>query len=101
MKKIILCSLTSLFAFTFIPNEVQATTSPVKTELPSSAKEMILINRLNQINTADKSELNFSEKKVLRKEVRSIEKALSDVGGGVYISVGALLLIILILIILL
>ncbi len=49
----------------------------------------------------DKSDLKHSEKKVLRKEVRSIEKQLKQNNGGVYLSVGAIIIIILLLIILL
>ncbi len=98
MKKIILCSLTSFLAFTFIPSEAKATTNPVKTEIPTATTKINLITRLDEIKTMDKSTLNNAEKKALRKEVRSIDKSLRDVSGGVYISVGALLLIILILI---
>jgi hypothetical protein len=49
----------------------------------------------------DKSNLNSSEKRVLRKEVRSIKKELTAMGNGIYISVGAILIIILLLVILL
>jgi len=67
---------------------------------PIEAKEVNnLLLRLNEINALDKSELNSSEKKALRKEVKSIKKALNS--GGVYISVGAIIIIILLLILLL
>ncbi len=101
MKKIILYSILSFFAFTFIPNEVKATTSPIKTELPSdpAVSQINLVNRLNEINSIDKSKLNSNEKKALRKEVRSINKDLKLGPGGIYISVGALILIIILLII--
>jgi hypothetical protein len=49
----------------------------------------------------DMTELKASEKKNLRKEVRSIKRELREVSGGVYLSVGAILLIALLLIILL
>ncbi|MCX6300735.1 MAG: hypothetical protein NTW82_00995 [Bacteroidia bacterium] len=45
--------------------------------------------------------LKSSEKKNLRKEVRSINHKLKAIGGGVYISAGAAIIIILLLIILL
>jgi hypothetical protein len=101
MKKIILYSFAALLAFTFIPNEAQATTAPAKTELPadSAAMKVNLENRLTEIKAMDKSALNHKEKSTLRKEVRSIEKNLNDNYGGVYISVGALIIIILLLII--
>jgi hypothetical protein len=90
----------AFLATTFIPNEVKAT-GLIKTELPAdtSAIKANLINRLEEIKTIDKSAMSFNEKQALRKEVRSIDKSLHDY-GGVYISVGALLLIILLIIIL-
>jgi hypothetical protein len=101
MKKIILCTLTSFLAFTFIPNEAKATAGLIKTELPndSAALKNNLITRLGEINAMDRSSLNHNEKKALNKEVRAIDKNLHDNYGGVYISVGALLIIILLIII--
>jgi hypothetical protein len=102
MKKIILYSFTALLAFAFIPNEAKAATESFKTELPadSAAMKLSLENRLTEIKTMDKSDLSHKEKSTLRKEVRSIEKNLNSNYGGVYISVGALILIIILLIIL-
>jgi hypothetical protein len=60
-----------------------------------------LLVRLDQINAMDKSALSASEKKSLRKEVRSIKKELKTMNGGVYLSVGAIIIIILLLILLL
>ena len=58
-------------------------------------------SRLVEIKNMDLSELDGAEKRALRKEVRKIEKTTSLGGGGVYISVGGLILIALLLIILL
>jgi len=55
---------------------------------------------LDEIKAMDVSALNSSEKQVLRKEVRSIKSQLSEMSGGVYLSVGAILIILLVLIIL-
>ena len=102
MKKIILYSFTALLAFSFIPNEAKAATVPFTTELPadSAAMKLSLENRLEEIKAMDKSALDHKQKSTLRKEVRSIEKNLNNNYGGVYISVGALILIIILLIIL-
>ncbi len=97
MKKAILYTFTALLAFAFIPNEAHAATAPAKTELPADVK-VDLENRLSEIKAMDKSALNMKEKTALRKEVRSIGKTLNQDNGGIYISVGALLIIILILI---
>ncbi|MCX6259357.1 MAG: hypothetical protein NTY95_00780, partial [Bacteroidia bacterium] len=57
--------------------------------------------RLNEISAMDMSKLKSTEKKELRKEVRSIKRELKDITGGVYISAGLLILILVLLIILL
>ena len=64
-----------------------------------NAESEALIDRLEEINEMDKSDLTRSEKRELRNEVREIDKALS--GGGVYLSVGALILVIVLLVLLL
>jgi hypothetical protein len=65
-----------------------------------SAKMDIMLNRLNEIKEMDKSNLSASERKELRKEVRAIKDSVKD-SGGVYISVGAIIIILLILILVL
>ena len=79
-------------------------TSPAitaSTKANEAAEANALISRLNEIKEMDKSNLTPSEKKLLRKEVRSAKERLNAIGGGVYISVGALILILILLIILL
>jgi hypothetical protein len=60
-----------------------------------------MILRLEEIKSMDKSNLNATEKKSLRKEVRAIRHDLRESSGGLYLSVGAIIIIILLLIILL
>ena len=68
-------------------------------EVPAEVK--VLLNRLDEIKSMDKSSLNSAEKKELRKEVRAIKAELKSTGNGVYLSVGAIIIIILLLILLL
>lgn len=79
-------------------NETIKTTSTEATQL---AEANTLIARLNEIKAMDKSEMSFSEKRDLRREVRATKKHLHEVHGGVYLSVGVIILIIVLLIILL
>ena len=65
------------------------------------ARIKFLTERLDEIKTLDKSQLSRIERKNLRKEVREIKKELAVASGGVYLSVGALVLIGLLLILLL
>lgn len=73
-------------------------TENILSEAEKTQKNETLQLRLDEINSMDKSNLTSSEKKELRKEVKTIKKAAN---GGVYISVGGLIIIILLLIILL
>lgn len=71
-----------------------------------TAVNMALVNtlsaRLTEISLIDKETLQPAERRALRKEVRSIKKQLKAVNnGGVYISVGSLLIVIILLILLL
>ena len=106
MKKIILCISTVLLFFTLIPTQLKAssdadTPSKPATEMVESANADILIARLAEIDAMDKSNMSSSEKKDLRKEVREIKTTLAAIGGGVYLSVGALILVIVLLVLLL
>ena len=78
-------------------NPIAVTNSPK--EVPADVK--VMLNRLDEIKAMDKSQLNASEKKALRKEVRAIHSTLRSTNNGVYLSVGAIIIIILLLILLL
>jgi hypothetical protein len=82
------------------PNKTENTTLVVP-DPPESAEASALLVRLDEINAMDKSGMKSAEKRVLRKEVRSIKQKLTELGGGVYISVGAVIIILLLIIILL
>ena len=92
-------------SLTMVPNQSTASTkNPITTtetpkEIPAEVK--VLLSRLDEIKAMDKSELNSSEKKALRKEVKAIKSTLKSTGNGVYLSVGAIIIIILLLILLL
>lgn len=72
-----------------------------KVEKVESAETKVMISRLEEIKSMDKSNMSSQEKKALRKEVRSIKKSLAQLNGGVYLSVGAIIIIVLLLILLL
>jgi hypothetical protein len=75
--------------------------SPVATPAAEAARAEVLINRLEEIKKMDMSTLSKAEKKELRNEVRETKKELKTNGSGVYLSLGALLLVIILLILLL
>lgn len=90
----------SVMPATIIAAEKNATEIAVNTkEVPKEVTTML--NRLEEIKAMDKSTLTSVEKKELRVEVRTIKAELRSTNNGVYLSVGAILIIILLLIILL
>jgi hypothetical protein len=109
MKKIILGLMTAAVMLLFIPahaednSKVNPFAKKEKIEISSEAQAMIL--RLEEIKAMDLTEKTKSEKKELRAEVKMIKSDLKaenlNSSGGVYISVGAAILIVLLLILLL
>lgn len=97
--------ITSLMLLVSIAMPAQSKAETKTHDAPKSittaAQVEILESRLIEINAMDKSNLTRKEKKELRKEVNAINKEMKTIGGGVYISAGALLIIIILLIILL
>ena len=87
----------SIFSSTIFAAEKKSTTVAANAkEMPAEVK--VMFNRLEEIKAMDKSSLNSSEKKELRKEVRGIKAELKTNGNGVYFSVGAIIIIIIILV---
>lgn len=106
MKKIILVVMAICLSFTLLPLQSNAATtaepsSLVVTKTVEAAEAKALTLRLTEISTMDMSKIKSSEKRDLRKEVRSIKRELRDISGGVYISAGALIVILILAIILL
>ncbi len=91
----------SLTCFPYHSNAASAAISATSSDMTESAQANALITRLSEIKSMDKANLTAPEKKGLRKEVRSIQHQLRDIGNGIYISAGALILILILLIILL
>jgi hypothetical protein len=94
--------LTALL-FTFLI--FQSPSSFAKDKKPLTQTEQTRINqlvgRLEQIKSMDIDNMSKAERKALRKEVKDIKREVNAISGGVYISVGALILIVLLLILIL
>jgi hypothetical protein len=75
--------------------------APTKTPTEAdAARATVLKNRLEEIKAIDKSGLSRKEKKVLREEVRAIKQEMASISGGVYLSIGAIILIVLLILLL-
>ena len=104
MKKTTIYLLTAFMMFAAFPMQIHATSiisDPPTTTAARSPRAEQLTARLNEIKAIDKSTLIPCEKRELRKETRSIKKELRELNGGVYLSAGAIILIVVLLIILL
>lgn len=106
MKKITITLVALSLTLAFLPLQSYAITSPLPAKMaiaePLTDPEAdALVKRLQEIEGMDKSDMSFSEKRALRKEVRSIEKSLKVNNGGVYLSVGGIIIVVLLLILLL
>jgi hypothetical protein len=106
MKRLSVIIFTTMILSWFIPVQLKAETDVPQTSasIPpttGSEKAKILLNRLYAINDMDKSTLSISEKRELRKEVKGIKNTLKSLDGGVYLSVGAIIIIVLLLILIL
>lgn len=106
MKKISLCVFASLLMLAVIPahligkNEVDPVT--IEATAPSEAEQIGILNaRLIEIQELDRSGMTRQERRALRVEVRAIKGELKSYGDGIYLSVGALILVIVLLILLL
>ena len=106
MKKLIIFMISAVLMLTVISPHVRAETGPRSAAIVISDprepdKIKVLFARLEEIKAMDKSDMKSSEKKELRKEVRAIKSELARNGGGVYLSLGAIIIIVLLLVILL
>jgi len=102
MKKLIY-SFLLIFVVGLSANTVSAATVKDKVEMTTEQKVQLerITNRVEEIKAMDKSNLSRAEKKELRKELRTMKKEARAMGGGVYLSVGAIIIIILLLILIL
>ncbi len=96
--------LVILMTFTLATTTQAFSTVPVPIVNPiektSEAESQKMINRLNEIKAMEPSSLTRRQKRELRKEVKTIERNLHTNSSGVYISVGAAIIIVLLLILL-
>lgn len=97
--------MTTMLSITVLPTEINAKEkNPIA--VIANAKGLtpevkIMYGRLEEIKAMDKSSMTSVEKKELRKEVKTIKANLKASNNGVYLSVGALVIIVLLLIVIL
>ncbi len=81
---------------------LQTTAASIKETKAAEAKTaQVLLDRINAIQKINVESLSKTEKENLRTEVKTIRTELTQLSDGVYLSVGALIVIVVLLIILL
>ena len=103
MKKFIY-ALVLVFTLGISTNTVSAADkNEPKKELTAEQKVQFekLVNRVEEIRAMDKSNLNRTEKRALRKELKEMKEQARALNQGIYLSVGAIIIIILLLILIL
>ena len=107
-KKIVVIAILILFIFPFCNNVIALNTkvATVNYILPGDSANdskvfAHIIQRVNEIQAMDKSNLSASEKKALRKELKELKHQADGLDSKVYLSVGAIIIIILLLILIL
>jgi len=106
MKKLSLWAMTAMMLLTLVPTTIKAETGTltVPASSPTPAETALvntMVTRLNEIKMMDIKSMNATQKKELRKEVRAIKSDMRKASEGVYLSVGAIIIIILLVILLL
>ena len=100
--QIIKCFMVMIFLSVITPTfavVVDPVASTPATETPE-AKVARLQQRIEEIKSMDKSKLSKAERKALRKEVKNMRDEVKAVSGGIYIGLGALLVILILLLVL-
>lgn len=103
MKRALFLILTMVMmtATSYAQVEGQATSIPTTESTEKTYDVVALEARLHEIKDMDRSNMTKEERKALREEVRSIRSDLTASNQGVYLSFGALVIIILLLILIL
>ena len=103
MKTKLFIPMALLCIFSLTSNAAEKEVNSIsKTEKAgnSSVAAKVLMDRLHEIQALTKKDLSNSERSSLKKEVRGIKEELKTMDGGIYISAGALILILILIIIL-
>ncbi len=102
MKKKIYFLATALMLMLSAPS-VMAKDAKSKPEMTENQKVRFaeITRRVEEIKSMDRSELNRDERKALRSELQEMKKEAKAMNGGVYLSVGAIIIILLVLILIL
>ena len=93
--------LSTMKLLLLIPSPLYPVDYKKEEEVANDTEEMEIITlkqRLQEIGMKGKSKLTFEQKNAIKKEIKSIKDRLQRIGGGLYLSIGSVLLLIILLI---
>jgi hypothetical protein len=107
-KRIYLIAATLMLTFAALTSQAATVTNKLTKEdiaaMTADQKQARIEEikaRVAEIKAMDKSQLSREDRKELRTELRADRREAREIGGGVYLSVGAIIIIILLLILIL
>lgn len=100
-NKLLLIAFALVLSCASITRSFAADVTTTNTAVANEARLEQMKTRLEEIKHMDKSNLTREERKELRHEVKDMRKEAKAMSGGVYLSVGAIIIIILVLILIL
>lgn len=95
---VIMMTLIAVPTTAFTSESSMKGNDPEPKEIPAEVRAML--DRIDEIKEMDKSGLTRVEKKELRKELREMKKEVKANGYGIYLSAGAIIIILLLIILL-
>lgn len=100
-KFLVMLGLLALFCVTPVLANDTNKSDPAK-EARYSPEVQEIVDRINELKYIDKSELTKEEKKELKAEIKELKEEANEASkrGGIYISTGAIIIILLLIIIL-
>jgi hypothetical protein len=90
-----------LTAFAIPVQSIAAVKAPVTDSTADARVLSEIVSRVTEIQNMDKTNLSVSEKKALKKELKTMKQKADGLNSRVYLSVGAIIIIILLLILIL
>ncbi len=96
-----LASLAFFLAVTVPVKSVAAVNVTLSDSAVDARMFSSIVNRVAEIESMDKTELSNSDKRALRKELKEMKKNADGLDSRVYISIGAVIIIILLLVLIL
>lgn len=94
-------SVILFIAFSVPVKSMASIKAPVSDSADNARILSVIVNRVSEIQDIDKTNLGVTEKKALKKELAAMKQKAQGLDKRIYLSVGAIILIILLLILIL